>query len=424
VYCCLGRIILLIVYVLLGLLIPLSAGEVKSTKLDQEAMEFEAKAKLENDPLKKKYLNDLASIRREDAKNERKSHYINKFNPLIKNPPYPSKLDSTLNLSENIAMEGTWEVTFGLGSGIFTSSRGQEFLKSPEMIAVAGGFNYSRTSLNYDNFEYYNSYENRTNYAVNPFIGKLRYTHNTDKFGFTLETRAFVKDTSYQAWNLFQPNSSYNALQESKYYWSDIKLNYFLHERLDSDQSFQFLFGLRLEGSSIIEKAVLPNISRYRQYNENMATLGPNLGMSYKKNFFGIFQFTAGSELSLGFGTLEYDSLVLRDNRNFGTGSNFSRLEMKDPIFVNRLTIEAYTKFDLVLTEKNRLGIGLTYLESARTTRWENKLPIILSNDIDQVTLDYYNFIQRNTLYNLESKSDSPRSQFLRLIQLEYSYVF
>lgn len=419
-----GRIVLLLLYFTSSLFLPLSAGGVRSAKLDQEAMEYESKAKLENDPIKKKNYTDLAKVRREEATNERKSHFINRFDPSAKDSNSTLQRDSTLHLSENTAIEGTWELTFGLGSGLFTSTRGQEILKSPEMIALAGGIYFNRTSPNYDNFEYYNSYQNKSNYFVNPVIAKLKYTHNADKFGFLFENRGFSKDTSYQSWSPLDINSEYTAFQESNYYWSDIKFNYFYHEGIGNNQSFQFLFGLRLEGASIDEKAILPNSSRYREYKETSATLGPNLGINYKKNFFEKINFTIGVELSLGGGSLSYDSLVLRKNSDLGLGSNFSKMEMKDPILIGRTTIEAYTKFDLLITEKNRLGIGFTYLQGKRTTNWDQKIPVILSNDIDQLVLDYFSFVQRNALYNLESNSDSTRSQYLRMIQLEYSYVF
>lgn len=426
-YSSLGRIIyFLLLFAVSGISFRLAAGEVQAVQFEREAEQFERKSRLELDPDKKEYFSSLAKSRREDAARERQAHYQSKQTTKIIDDEQKSKKSKTFIQSENDFLDGTWEVSTFLGAGSLNSFGGDELLGNSSNLGVTDTTISKRNSLSYDNIPYYNNQGSASRYAIRPIGLKLRYTNNEDKYGFQIDVRSFHMDTSFLGWNFFTNNLGTQAIQDSKYYWMESKINYFYLEEFIHNQSIELIFGIRNQGSLIQEKATLPYSSNYREYKELSNALGLNIGLAYKKNFYGVFIFTAGAEIAALGGILEYDSLVLRGQpTRFGTETpGFSKMTMNNPINFSMSVIELYAKYDFLLGESNRIGIGFTNIQSNRISTWDQSLPFIVSNDQNQLAEDYKNFILRNIIYNQESQSLESRNMNVRYIQLELTHVF
>jgi len=427
VYSSLGRIEhYLLIVLLCAFAYPLSAGEVRAVQLEKEANHFERQSRIELDPDKQKYLKDLAKVRREDAALERKRHFKSETPVSIIGDGMNGKNLKTFQTSSNTFEGGTIELTSTVGAGSFSSTAGSELLGFASQVGVTDSRTFLRNRLSYDNIPYYNNLGSASRYAIQPIGLKLRYTNNEDKYGFQFDIRSFNKDTSFISWDYFTNDLANNTFQDSSYFWSDAKINYFYLEEFAYNQSIEFIFGLRNQSSLIKEKASLPYSGRYREYNESANYFGPNLGFAYKKNFYGVFIFTAGIELSALGGALDYNSLELRSqspllDQNI---ASFSKIDMEKPIFLSMSVIELYAKYDFLIGERNRIGIGLTSIQSYRTSNWDQDLPTIISSNQAQLVEDYKNFIIRNILYNQESQNLGGRNMNIQYIQLELTHVF
>lgn len=427
-YCCLGRItrqlyLLLILSLLFGYIsIPIYSNEAKAAALDEAARDLELKASKEKDPKIREELLRIAEFRREDARIEREKHFA---------PPFESNIIDTKDTSpvmrpywKNPTTEDTFEVSLGYGSGSFAPSRGREYLTDPVLIYIAGGPYYPRTSLAYDNYSYYTIGNNPNVFGVHPINMKLSYLNNAHNYGFSYEGRGFSRDVSYSPWGLGRPSSPSNAILKSDFKWNENKWNFFYQENWSYNRGFRVILGLRSISTKLKEVAFLPNINSYRDYNEESYSLGPNLGLNYSHNFFGVFIFSSGLELSAGSGSQFYDSTTIRSASSYTGNVNFSYLDQEKPIDLTVYGGEFFGRFDYLISENNKLGVAMTYHHFYRITE-ARRLPVMFSNEVDQLLSDYQSFFIRNYLYNDESKEyGKTRYQILRWISLEYTHAF
>lgn len=401
---------------------PVQANEAKAVALDEAARALELKASKEKDPKIREELLLIAEFRREDARIQREKHFA---------PPFESNIIDTKDKSpitrpfwKNPIAKGTFELSLGYGTGTFTASRGREYLNDPALIYLTGGQYFPRASLAYDNYSYYTVGDNPDSYGVHPLNIKLSYLNNASNYGFSYEARGFSRDVSYSPWGIARPYDPTNAIQKADYKWNESKWNFFYQENWSYNRGFRVILGLRSIASELNEVAILPNTNSYREYNEQSISLGPNLGLNYIHNFFGVFIFTTGLELSAGSGSQFYDSITLRSKSSFTGTGNFSYLEQEKPIDLTVYGGEFFGRFDYLINENNKLGIAMTYHHFYRVTE-ARRLPVILSNEVDQLISDYRGFFIRNYLYNDESKEyGKTRFQILRWISLEYSHAF
>jgi hypothetical protein len=424
----LGRIIsfYFLSFIILLALFPLfhkvDANEVNAVRLDIEARELERKAEVETDNSIKEELLIIAQRKRESARLEREKHF-NFPGEFIINPVIPREIDKTFPKPRNTNLGGVFEISLGLGSGIFNPTPGGEYLTDPYVSAFAGTNFVPRTAIPYDNIYYINSQESPRGYAFHPLNFRINYFSEDLKYGFGLEERSFVKDTSYNAYSTSNPGRFDNAFQSSEYRWSETKLNFFYRDNWSHDKTLTMIWGIRAQSSEVSETALLPNIPGYFNYNEISYTIGPNLGVNYSQNFLSSFVFTAGIELTVGIGGLEYDRQIYRSGagrfREF-----YSDVGTTDPIQLLTVGSEFYTKYDFLLNEQNRFGIKLNYMDFRRQTSSES-FPRIYTNSVDNFVSEFYRFYTRNLIYNEESKRmGENRKHIFRWISLEYTYVF
>lgn len=404
------------------LIIPsqLTGSEFKAIALEEEAKALETRALQEKNPEIRKDLETLARFKREDASIEREKNFRKPQLPVIHDTQTKGSQHRVFLYQEQ--SNTTWELAFGYGSGGLLSSRGREWLNDPYSIVLARGSYYPRTSLAYDNYTYYNIGSNRNNYPIHPINLKITRWNNQKKYGWSWESRSFQKDASYTAIHPQNPNHPYNALQTADYNWSETKASFQYRDNLDYNKGFTVILGIRSLSTAYQESAYLPFLDQYRKYKDVGNTVGPNIGLSYSQNFYGLLVFTSGLEVSAGGGGLFYDSTVLRGKSSATGNANFSILEHKKPIDLVTFGGEFYGKFDFILNDRHRLGLGLNYHHFFRITE-SRRLPHILSNEWEQIARDYESFAIRNLLYN-EDKNNQARFQILRWISLEYTHVF
>ncbi|WCL47763.1 hypothetical protein [Leptospira sp. GIMC2001] len=401
----------------------MESSEVKAVQYDREAEELEKKANLEQDPIEQERLRNLAKFRRQDAAISRQKHFYNPPKMKIVDGRDFGEIDRPFPRSHSSGIKGMVDFTLGYGSGDFISSPGGEFQKNPYLIFAANAEFIPRSSLGYDNIINYNSVENRTVYGIFPRNLRIRYTDESNVFGFMYEGRGFILDSSYNGFASADISSRGNAIVDSEYRYFESKFSYFYREDWSYDKTFTLILGLRTQNHSYMESGLLPNARIFNDYTEQYFGLGPNIGMNYSQNFFGVFVFTAGLELTVGGGVIDYETLVLRD-AGINRPANFSKMTMEDPVLVSYIGGEFYTKFEILINEKNRFGIGLNYHDFNRITE-NTSTPLYLSNDFRQIQSDYTRYFIRNLIYNEDGKSGNPtRYSIMRTINLEYTYVF
>lgn len=412
---------LVVFLILSSLLFPLYSNEVDAYRLDKDAEYLERLAEKSQSPEEKAEYRELAKRKRESAIQARKNHYLPP-QPYIENPKEITEMDRPFPIPEKKFVDGIWEFSLGYGSGYLNASPGGEYIQDPFLATALGTDFVPRNPLAYDNIFYLNSAENTRRFTIHPFHFKLNFFSEDYKFGFGLEDRGIVFDSSYNAWSSTNPLNRFNAQLNGEFRWNETKFNFFYREDLDYDKTITMIWGARLQSAILSESAVLPLAPGYYEYNENSYSVGPNIGMNYSQNFLGAFVFTAGIELSIGGGGLQYDRTFFLEG-NSRVSDYFSRVEMDKPIQLQTLGGEFYTKYDFLINDTNRLGVSLIYHHFQRNTKSE-RLPLIYTNRPEFYPFEYQEFFARTLVYNFDRDSGNSRYQIFRWISLEYTYVF
>lgn len=419
-----GRIVLYSILIVLFLyghknIFP---NEANAVQLDKEAKELEEYANsLEDIQAKEEYLL-LAKRKRESAQLERQSQYFQP-KPLIEDTKTIHEREKTFPKPSKRWMDGIWVLQLGVGSAILDISPGPMYLQNPFLIRFLGTDFVPRAGPAYDNIFNINSSESPRKYIVTPRNFQLFYYDLEGRFGIGIQERGFRKNISYNAWNPEAPQSLSNAIQFGEFSWVESKLSLRYREDINYKKAFQYLWGLRIQSVNIVDKAALPNRPGTNEYYENNFSIAPNLGIQYIQNFFGVFLFTVGVELGLGWGGINYEQKFLRA-RNGDLPSSFRYLRTEKRIPMEVTGGEFYIHYDFILSENQRLGLSWNYHHFNRVTN-QRHFPLIIASSPDLALLEYRRVYARTLIYNEEdNRQENLRYQILRILQLEYTILF